>query len=182
MEKAAKKGKVPKKLKVKKPKKKKKELCISVLRKIRATKEKQKRLKIIKAIARSQVSWANEVLLHALEDSSEEIRNFIINELGNRENLDLNKVYQKIAEPPWYVKSCCLKILGIKKNTNSVKYIEAVLKEPNIDVRRTAAHALGEIGGREALELLAKLTQDKSLFVRTSAKEALKKASRLKFS
>ena len=44
MEKAAKKGKVPKKLTVKKPKKKKKELCKSVLRKIRATKEKQKRL------------------------------------------------------------------------------------------------------------------------------------------
>lgn len=126
-------------------------------------------------------SWVNEVLLETLEDPSEEIRDCITFELGKREYFNLNMIYQKLLKPPWYVKSAVLKILGIRKNPHSVNLIEVVLKDLNAEVRRSAAQALGEIGGKEALVLLSKLAKDKNRFVRRSAEEGLRKASRLKF-
>jgi HEAT repeat protein len=56
-----------------------------------------------------------------------------------------------------------------------------MLDEPNVEVRRSAAIALGEIGGDKALALLADLSKDKNAFVRKSAEKSLSKASRLKF-
>lgn len=161
--------------------KKNKHLSQLVLRKIRSSKKKQIRLKIIKSIARLEGSWVNEVLLETLEDPSEEIRDCITFELGKREYFNLNMIYQKLLKPPWYVKSAVLKILGIRKNPHSVNLIEVVLKDLNAEVRRSAAQALGEIGGKEALVLLSKLAKDKNRFVRRSAEEGLRKASRLKF-
>ncbi|MFQ5722518.1 MAG: HEAT repeat domain-containing protein, partial [Candidatus Aminicenantales bacterium] len=153
-----------------------------VLRKIKSTKEKQKRLKIIKSIAGVEGTWVNGVLVDALEDPSEEIRDFIIKELAQRENLKVDSLYQKLLRPPWYVKSAVLKLLGLKKDPLTLGLIEAVVNDPNADVRRSAARALGEIGGEEALLLLNKLAQDKNQFVRKSAEEGLNKASHLKFS
>jgi len=160
---------------------KNKRLADLVLRKIKSTKEKQKRLKIIKSIAGVDGAWVNEVLLEALEDPSEKIRDFIIKELARKEDLKLDRIYQKLLHPPWYVKSAVLKILGMKKNPLSLGLIEAVLNDDNVDVRISAARALGEIGGEDALLLLNKLAQDKNRFVRKSAEESLNKASHLKF-
>ena len=58
--------------------KKNKHLSQLVSRKIRSSKQKQIRLKIIQSIARMEDSWVNEVLLEALEDPSKEVRDLII--------------------------------------------------------------------------------------------------------
>jgi len=94
---------------------KNKRLADLVLRKIKSTKEKEKKLKIIKSIAGVDGAWVNEVLLEALDDPSEKIRDFIIKELARREDLKLDRMYQKLLHPPWYVKSAVLKILAMKK-------------------------------------------------------------------
>jgi hypothetical protein len=57
-----------------------------VLKKIMATSDRQKRLKIIKALARITNNWTNYVLLETIADPSENIRDFIISELGRRES------------------------------------------------------------------------------------------------
>lgn len=162
--------------------KKSKNLSELVLRKIRSSPEKDKRLKIIKSITSVNDSWVSEVLLEALDDPSEVIRDFIIDELGKREQVNTNMLYQKLNKPPWYVKSSVLRILGIRKDPESVKLIDSTLEDTNAEVRRSAAQALGEIGGEEALNLLNRLAKDNNLFVRKSAEEALYKASHLKFS
>ena len=105
----------------------------------------------------------------------------IIKALSEREDLDLERVYQRLTALHWYVKSGSLRILGFRRDPRSVKRIEAVLTDPNTDVRIQAAWALGEIGGEESLALLARLAQDGNNFVRTSAEKALQKASDLKF-
>lgn len=153
----------------------------SALKKIRETPEKRKRLKIIKAVAGVEDSWAEEVMLESLADPCGEISDFIINKLAQRENLNFDQLYQKLIKPPWFVKNRVLKILGLKKNPFSVKHIKIVLDEPNVAVRKTAAEVLGQIGGNDSLELLAKLTDDKNPFVRKSAEEAILNASDLKF-
>jgi hypothetical protein len=166
---------------IKSKKIRKKSSMQDALDKIREAKDKRTRLKIIEGIATSKEPWVSEVLIQALEYLSEDLRKFIIGELSRRENLDLKLLYQRLHFHPWYVKTGCLRILGMRKNTSSVKYIESLVNDPNIEVRRTLAVVLGEIGGKKALALLAQLSEDNSSFVRAPARQALKEASQVKF-
>ncbi len=166
--------------KAKSKKSPKKHAMQDALNKLQGVKDRQARKKIIQEIATSKESWASEVLIHALDDPIEEIREFIIGELSSRENLDANLLYQRLDKAPWYVKTGCLKILGFKKNTSSIKFIEMLVDDPNIEVRRTLALVLGEIGGKRALALLTKLSADNSPFVRAPARQALQEASQVK--
>ncbi len=152
----------------------------SAQKKIQAAKEKQERFRILKNIASANVAWADEVLIQTLQDPSEDIRDFIVKELACKEKLDLKQLYQRINKPPWYVKTGCLRILGLRKNPSSVKHMEPLVDDPNVEVRRTLAFALGEIGGKKALSLLTLLSEDDSAFVRAAARQALQKASAAK--
>ncbi|NOR15783.1 MAG: hypothetical protein GQ544_08770 [Candidatus Aminicenantes bacterium] len=154
---------------------------IFVCRKIKTTKDRNKRFKIIKALSRVNKPWVGEVLINSLDESCEDIREYLIKELGQRKDLDLELVYPKLKALTWYVKSSCLKILGMRKNPGAIPEISRILKDPNADVRATAAWALGEIGGKEALATLSGLTKDENNFVRISGEKALHKASHLKF-
>lgn len=153
----------------------------TVLDKIKRTKDKNTRFKIIQGVAQVKKAWTSRVLTESLEDSSEKIRDLIVRELGERKTLNLKLIYSKLDTPPWYVKSSGLKILALRRDPGSVRYIKKMLDEPNAEVRRSAAKTLGEIGGEKALALLAELSKDKNAFVRKSAEKALSKASHLKF-
>jgi HEAT repeat protein len=154
----------------------------NALKNIQETKDRRSRLKIIEKISNSKEPWVCEVLIQALDDPIEDIRKIIITELANREDLDLGLLYPRLFKTPWYVKTGCLHILGLRKNTSSVKYIESMVYDPNIEVRRTLANVLGEIGGKNALALLTKLSEDASSFVRAPALKALQEVSQVKFS
>lgn len=153
----------------------------AALNKVRSAKERQTRLKMIKGITRSRMPWVSEVLIQCLDDPVEEIRDFIINELGSRDSLDLNLLYQRLQTPPWFAKTGCLKILGLRRASSSIEHVEALANDANVEVRRTLAITLGEIGTDQALALLAALAKDSSLFVRKTAQQALQKVSQLKF-
>jgi len=154
---------------------------IFVSRKIKTTKDRNKRLKIIKALSHVDKPWVGGVLINSLDESCEDIREYLIKELGQREDLNLELVYPNLKALTWHVKSSCLKILGMRKNPATLPEIGKTLKDPNADVRASAAWALGEIGGKEALAMLSSLTKDENNFVRISAEKALLKASQLKF-
>jgi len=153
----------------------------SALRKIRAVKDKQKRRTLIETITSLKDSWASEVLLDSLDDPNEEIRKLITQELSNRGNLDLELVVNKLSHPLWYVKSSALKILGLKGDKSVLIHFRALLTEPNVEVRRAVASALGDIGGKESLSLLFKLSKDRNQFVRASVEEAIRKVSQIRF-
>lgn len=155
--------------------------ALHVLKKIKTTKDRDKRLKLIKALARSKKTWVCNVLVDSLEESCEDIREYLIRELGQRDDLDLDILYPKLTALTWHVKSSSLKILGMRRNPQSLIQISKILSDPNADVRAKAAWALGEIGGKQALALLSKLTRDENNFVRMSAEKALQKASQLRF-
>jgi len=153
----------------------------SVLRKIGAAKDRQKRLELIETMISIKDSWASAALLESLDDKNEGIRKLIIQELGKRDHLDLEPVAEKLSHPLWYVKSSALKILGLKGDKGVLIHIEALLTEPNVEVRRALASALRNIGGKKSLSLLLKLSKDRNQFVRASAEEAIQKISKLKF-
>lgn len=154
----------------------------AVLRKLNSQTDKDKRLKILKAIARLKALWVLKVLLEGLSDHCESNRDFLITELSKREIWNFSPIYEKLSQPPWYMKSAVLRILGLRKDGAAVPAIRTVLSDPNVDVRKSAADALGEIGGKEALALLVELTKDPSTYVRQAAVASLRKISSVRFS
>lgn len=154
----------------------------SVLRKLASLENRERRLKILKAVSRLQASWVLRVLLNSLSDPCEKVRDFLIQELSQREIWDLDPLLERLKKPPWYAKSAVLKILGRRKESGALPFIEAILTDPNVDVRRSAAEALGEIGGKAALALLVRLAKDPSGYVRAAAAEAIRKVSAVRFS
>jgi HEAT repeat protein len=161
--------------------KKDRRLRASAIRKIKGAKDTNKRQKIIKALFAISDPWSDEALLEALPDPNEEIRNLIIQELGKRENLDVELVCQKLYHPHWYVKSSTLKILALKKSDKALFHIQTMITDPNVEVRRAIAACLGDIGGKKSLSLLMKLEKDTNRFVQTSAEAAIRKISKLRF-
>ena len=154
----------------------------AVLKKFEILQNKQKKTKLLKTIARLQQPWLPAVLLELLSDPCQEIRDIVVKELAARDDWPVQMAYQKLSLAPWYVKSSALRILSLKKCADAVRHIKLVLEDPNVDVRRSAAGALGEIGGQEARALLVGLAKDKNLYVRKAAQEALEKICDLKFS
>jgi HEAT repeat protein len=152
------------------------------LRKIALTQDKQKRLKVLKAYARLDTRLAGKVLIEALGDPCEEIRDFLVRELGERELFDPDLAYAKLSGPPWYARSAVLRVLAARRVEGAVRHIERVLSDANADVRKCAAEALGEIGGRESLPLLVRLAKDQNPYVKAAAQNALRKASSVRFS
>ncbi len=153
----------------------------SFSRKLQATPDKMKRMKILRAIGRLRSTWIPEVLAEALTDTSADVREQIAAMLAEREPLDLRIIYERLTRSPWYAKSAALKILARKKDPASVKEIERILGDKNVDVLRSATLALGEIGGHESRRLLVRLSKDNNPYVRTAAVEALRKATEVKF-
>lgn len=154
----------------------------AVLKKFEILQNKQKKTKLLKTIARLQQPWLPAVLLELLSDPCQEIRDIVVKELAARDDWPVQMAYQKLSLAPWYVKSSALRILSLKKCADAVRQIKLVLEDPNVDVRRCAAAALGEIGGQEARALLVCMAKDKNLYVRKAAQEALEKICDLKFS
>lgn len=152
------------------------------LRKLALTQDKQKRLKIIKAYARMDTRLADKVLVDALGDPCEEVRDFIVRELASKDALDIDLVCVRLAGPPWYARSAALRVIALRKAGKAVRHIARVIDDANADVRRCAAEALGEIGGREVLALLVRLKKDPNPYVRQAAEEGLRKASEVRFS
>ena len=155
--------------------------CSSFLRKIALTDDRRKRLKVLKAYARMKTLLSEKILLEALGDPCEEIRDFIVRELAGRENLQMNQAYARLAGPPWYARSAVLRIIAIRRSGDALRHIERVLDDANADVRKCAAEALGELGGSEALRLLVRLKKDSNPYVRAAAEAAMRKASDVRF-
>jgi len=152
------------------------------LRKLTSLPDRDRRLKVLKAISRLQAPWVLRVLVEGLSDPCESIRDFLIKELSQREIWNSTLLYEKLSRPPWYVKSAVLRVLAMRKDSAAVPAIKKLLSDSNIDVRKSAAEALGDIGGKDALALLVQLTKDGSVYVRHAASDALRKVSSVRFS
>lgn len=157
-------------------------LCAEFLQKIQTAKNKEERFELLQKIAGDPGVWTTEALFRCLEDPCEKIRDFLIDTLSRRDNLNPDHIQAKLQSSPWFVKSAILRIFGLQKDPKWTAAIETLLHEPNADVRRTAAQSLGDIGGKAALDLLLELAKDSNRFVQLSAEKALHKISDLKFS
>jgi hypothetical protein len=157
-------------------------ICGRFLKKLAKTTDKKRRLAILKACAKVRADWVEELFWETLGDSCEVVRGFVVKELAGRRTLDLGQALSRLERPPWYAKSAVLKLLGLHKAKDAINEIAKAMEDTsNADIRRSAAEALGEIGGKEALRLLVRLKKDPNIYVRQAAEEAIRKASDVRF-
>ena len=157
-------------------------ICRAFLLKLARTPDKKRRQRIIAACAKVPRPWAEEVLWEALADPNEGIRDFVMKELCARQVLNPEWAARRLRLPPWYARSSALAIIGRRRIREALPGIGAAIADPNVDVRRAAAEALGEIGGEEAVLLLVRLKKDPSPYVRGAAEEAIGRTSGVRFS
>lgn len=158
-------------------------ICGRFLKKLAKTTDKKRRLAILRACAKVRAAWVEELFWEALGDSCEVVRGFVVKELAGWRRLDLGQALRRLERPPWYAKSAVLKLLGIHKAKDAIHEIAKATEDTsNADIRRAAAEALGEIGGKEALRTLVRLKKDPNIYVRQAAEEAIQKASEVRFS
>lgn len=157
-------------------------LCGCFLRKLGATNDRSRRLHILKACARLDPLWAEKVLWESLGDPCEEVRDYLVRVLAGRPAVRLEFAAARLARPPWYAKSSALRVFSLRKAAPTLPVIAGVLADPNVEVRRMAVRALGEIGGKGAVPLLLKMKRDENPYVRAEAVAYLDTLVDLKFS
>lgn len=156
-------------------------LAREILDKIQILQNRAKKIRLIRAAARLETDWAALLLVGLLGDPIEEIRGLAVRELIARDDCPMEEVCERLTRPPWFAKSAALQILAAKKSPGTARFIRAVIEDSSADVRRSAASALGEIGGAEARALLVSLGKDASPYVRAAAQAALEKICDFKF-
>jgi HEAT repeat protein len=158
-------------------------VCRAFLTKLARTPDKAKRQKIVEACAKVLRPWAEELLWELLADPNECVRAAVVRGLSERPRpLHAAWAARRLSRPPWFARSSALTIIGRRRLKEALPGIDAATGDPNVDVRRAAAEALGEIGGNEAVRLLVRLRKDTNPYVRAAAEEAIGKTSGVRFS
>ena len=157
-------------------------ICRAFLDKLARTPDKTKRQAVIAACVKVRFPWVEELLWEALADPNEGVRDIAVKELRRREPLHPEFVLKRLRLPPWYARSSALGIIGCRRLREAIPEIRRAVGDANVEVRRAAAEALGEMGGDEALRLLVALKKDANPYVRAAAEEAIRKTSGVRFS
>jgi HEAT repeat protein len=152
------------------------------LKKLASVEDKDRRIKILRAVARLPAPWVQTVLIESLSDPSQHVRDFLVKDLGGRDVVNQRLLIKHLGNGPWYGKSAAIAIMGRRGSPAFLKHLASAVEDPNVDVRRSAAEALGLIGGKDSVCLLVKLVEDKNPYVKRAAEDSLRKASDPKFS
>ena len=157
------------------------ETAAAVGSKLGIIQDRAKKLKTLRALAQGSAPWISYVFLDLVGDGIEEVRDLAVRELVRRTDWPPAALYERLDRPPWYAKSAGLRILAARKDREAVPHIKPLIDDPNADVKRSVALALGAIGGRESRALLVVLARDKSPYVRAAAEEMLDRLCDFKF-
>jgi hypothetical protein len=152
-------------------------ICRAFLLRLGRTADKTKRLRILAACVKIDRPWAEELLWEALTDPNESIREFVKKELRRRQPIRLELALRRLRLPPWFARSSVLGIIGCRRIREALPDVGRAADDANVEVRRAAAEALGELGGEEALPFLVRLKKDANPYVRAAAEEAIGKTS-----
>jgi HEAT repeat protein len=158
------------------------DVSAAFLLKLARTPDKAKRIRLLAACVKVGRPWVEELLWEALADPSEGVRTFAAKEILRLPAVRLELAQKRLRLPPWYARSSVLSIIGARRIAGAVPEVVRAAGDANVDVRRAAAEALGEIGGEEAVRALVRLKKDPNPHVRAAAEAAIGKTSSVRFS
>ena len=156
--------------------------CAAFLLKLGRTPDNALRRRILAACVKVGRPWVEELLWEALADPNESVRSFAAKQLRGRPEIRLEPALRRLRLPPWYARSAVLGIIAHRRISAAVPAVVRAAEDANADVRRSAAEALGEIGGELAVRTLVRLKKDANPYVRAAAEEAIGRTSRVRFS
>jgi HEAT repeats len=157
-------------------------VCAAFLLKLGRTADRVRRQHILAACVKADRPWVEELLWEALADPNEAVRAFVVKELDRRRSLRPELAARRLRLPPWFARSSALGIIGRRKIAAAGTEVVRAAGDANVDVRRAAADALGELGGEEALRTLVRLKKDPNPYVRAAAEAAIERTSPVRFS
>ncbi|HDT12955.1 MAG TPA: HEAT repeat domain-containing protein [Candidatus Aminicenantes bacterium] len=158
------------------------DVCQAFLKKLARTTDKARRLRIVAACAKVPRPWSEELMWEALADPHQGVRDLAVRELLARPSLSPEWTAGRLRRPPWYARSSALAVIGRRRLKEALPLVTEAAEDPNADVRRAAAEALGEFGGEAALRRLVRLRKDASPHVRAAAETAIAKTTGVRFS
>ena len=157
-------------------------ICAAFLLKLGRTPDKAARRRILAACVKVRRPWVEELLWEALGDPSDIVRTFVGKELRRLPELRLELAVRRLRLPPWFARSAALGIIGDRGIAEAGPEVVRAAGDANAEVRRSAAEALGALGGDEAVRVLVRLKQDGNPHVRAAAEAAIAKTSAVRFS
>jgi HEAT repeat protein len=158
------------------------DVCAAFLIKLARTPDKAKRIRLLAACVKVRRPWVEELLWEALADPSESVRTFAAKEILHLPAIRIELAVKRLRLPPWFARSSVLEIIRERRIAEAVPEVVRAAGDANVDVRRAAAEALGEIGGEEAVRALVRLKKDLNPHVRAAAEAAIAKTSSVRFS
>ncbi|OGD16355.1 MAG: hypothetical protein A2W20_01575 [Candidatus Aminicenantes bacterium RBG_16_66_30] len=158
------------------------DVCAAFLLKLARTPDKAKRIRLLAACVKVRRTWVEELLWEALADPSESVRTFAVKEILRLPAVRIELAVKRLRLPPWFARSSVLGIIGVRRIAEAIPEVVRAAGDANVDVRRSAAEALGEIGGEAAVRALVRLKKDPNLHVRAAAEAAIEKTSSVRFS
>ena len=158
------------------------DVCAAFLLKLARTPDKAKRIRLLAACVKVRRTWVEELLWEALADPSESVRTFAVKEILRLPAVRIELAVKRLRLPPWFARSSVLGIIGVRRIAEAIPEVVRAAGDANVDVRRSAAEALGEIGGEAAVRALVRLKKDPNPHVRAAAEAAIEKTSNVRFS
>jgi len=158
------------------------DVCAAFLLKLARTPDKAKRIRLLAACVKVRRPWVEELLWEALADPSESVRTLAAKEILSLPAVRIELAVKRLRLPPWFARSSALGIIGERRIAEAVPEVVRAAGDANVDVRRSAAEALGEIGGEAAVRALVRLKKDPNPHVRAAAEAAIEKTSSVRFS
>lgn len=132
------------------------------------------REKAIKKLAETERKDGASILINALSDSHESVREAAINSLSQMGYRVVDPLLQSLNSPDPSVRKGVINVLGTIDDLRIIEPLINILRDNDSGVRKTAINALSKIGGLQAVEPIIDALVDSESYVRKAAAYALR--------
>ncbi|MBI4753045.1 HEAT repeat domain-containing protein [Candidatus Desantisbacteria bacterium] len=132
------------------------------------------REKAIKKLGETGKKNAAKILIDALSDGHESVRNAAaesLNQIGSRV---VEPLLQSLNSPDPSVRKATVIALEVTNDSRAIKPLLNVLEDDDPGVRKTVINTLSKIGGSQVIEPIISIMIDNESFVRKAASDALR--------
>lgn len=130
----------------------------------------EKKLQTVKLIVSETGRAGEDLLLSFLAEDNIRVRELVVKELSGREQLDEGKLLAQLSHSIWYTRAAIVEVLGNRRSRLLLGKADALLADPNVEVRLQLLIALSKLERDQVKDLLFKLTKDPHVRVSKEAR------------
>ncbi len=135
---------------------------------------RERKLELVKSMVLARNLPAENLLQCFAAEDNLKVREMIVTDLAGRAELDERQLLAQFRHSVWFIRSAIIEVLARRKSDAIFESIEALLADPNVDVRLQLVEALKTLERDRVRVFLQKLAQDPHMRVRREAEAALR--------